>query len=349
MANEFMEKLKKYLLSFPDAELVSGGNEVVMRCRFCGDSQSDLGAKHLYIKVTGDLPFYKCQKCPAKGILDDKVIPLLNPQYGDDDIEVMEQTRQYLYDASKRLKGSKRNNRFNILNRYCSDTELNMKKLKYINYRLGTNMSVAEELSNNIVLSLWDLLDGNHIEKYTRYPNDISILSDYGVGFLSMDRGMVVIKNLADEGTLNKYLDHRYNVYKIFDGSEASQSYIIPTSIDMTSRVPVNIHIAEGVFDALSICYNLCNGAKEQNIYMAVCGKAYFDALCNLIKKTRVMNFILNLYPDNDVPDTYPDIRNLIGLSKDMGFKMFIHRNSYPGEKDMGVSKDKIKVFTVSI
>ena len=59
-----MENLKEYLLSrFPDAKTASGGRQVVLRCRFCGDSQKDKSARHLYIKVDGDVPLYKCFKC----------------------------------------------------------------------------------------------------------------------------------------------------------------------------------------------------------------------------------------------------------------------------------------------
>ena len=35
----------------PEAQIVSGGREVLIRCRFCGDSQKNLNDAHLYISL----------------------------------------------------------------------------------------------------------------------------------------------------------------------------------------------------------------------------------------------------------------------------------------------------------
>lgn len=347
--NQYMSNLKNYLLTYPDASLVSSGTEIAMRCRFCGDSQHDLGAKHLYIKIDGDFPVYNCFKCNRRGILNEDVIKQLNPQYGDADVEIMQETRRYVEESSKKFKSIKRHSVFNIYNNYICECKLSNLKLRYINNRIGTNLTFRDCIENNIVLNLSDLLKSNRIDEYTRNIDDINILNNYGIGFLSMDRGMVIIKNLADSGSLNKYLDHKYNVYSIFKGAESSQCFSIPTRVILDNPNPVHIHLAEGVFDILSIFYNLCSGVREQSVYVAACGKSYYSTFINLIKTTRLMNFVLHLYPDNDVNQNNKEIQYLIRLSKDMCFDMFIHRNTYMDEKDMGVLPEHIKEYIIKV
>ena len=121
----FNEELKEYLLqTFPDARSASGGSEVVIRCRFCGDSQSDPHAAHLYIKISGDVPLYNCFKCNAKGILTDEILRRFKPNYADKDIYMMEHIRQHLGKVSKQLKRVKlKNNVFNVSNFYITQSK----------------------------------------------------------------------------------------------------------------------------------------------------------------------------------------------------------------------------------
>ena len=58
----FSEDFKEYMLAtFSDARPASGGKEVVMRCRFCGDSK-DPRSRHLYMSLGQDNKpvFYNC-------------------------------------------------------------------------------------------------------------------------------------------------------------------------------------------------------------------------------------------------------------------------------------------------
>ena len=347
----FNEELKEYLLqTFPDARSASGGSEVVMRCRFCGDSQSDPHAAHLYIKISGDVPLYNCFKCNAKGILTDEILRRFKPNYADKDIYMIEHIRQHLGKISKQLKRVKlKNDVFNVSNFYITQSKQSMLKLRYINKRLGTNMTYSDVISNKIVLNLCDLLNSNNIKELTRYPNDIQILNDFGIGFLSLDNGFVTIKNLADPGTVNKYLDHPYNTYAIFPNADGVRSYLIPTRVDLASMEPIHIRICEGPFDALSIFYNLCNQNRFQNVYLAICGKSYYGAIKMLLERYGFMNAVFHLYADNDVPNSNSEILSSANLLHSLGYRVFLHRNMMEGEKDMGVDRSRIKEIVIEL
>ena len=347
----FNEELKDYLLgTFNDARLVSGGSEVVMRCRFCGDSQSDMDARHLYVKVDGDVPVYNCFKCNARGVLTEDTLKSFKPDYQDRDIAMMENLRQHNHSASKSLKSVKlKNNVFNIRNQFITMNHLSDIKLKYINKRLGLNLSFKDLIDNKIVLNLWDLLNSNYIKEYTRYNKDIDFLNNFGIGFLSLDNGFVSIKNLADKGTAGKYLDNKYNTYTIFKNADGIRSYMIPTQVRLDILEPIKIHIAEGPFDALSIFYHLNNANRFQNIYLATCDKGYAKAIKMFVTRYGFMNAEYHLYVDNDVSSNNPEIKFAIQLIHTIGAIGYIHRNGYPGEKDMGVYISHIKDNVIRI
>lgn len=347
----FQETLSNYLLqTFPDARLASGGSEVVMRCRFCGDSQKDIHARHLYIKVNGDTPVYNCFKCNSRGILTPDVLRTFKPQYDSSDTQMMELLKQHNSESSKTLKSMKlKNKNFNIMNEYISMTHTSELKLKYINHRLGLNLTYRDLIDDKIVLNLRDLLRSNYITEYTRDDSVLDIFDRFGIGFLSLDNGFVTLKNLADPGTVPQYLDNKYNVYSIFKDVDGYRSYIIPSTVFYCSPEPVKVHIAEGPFDILSIFHNLRGSNRNQNVYVAICGKAYFNTVQMCIINYAFMNAEFHLYVDNDVSNNDFELMKTRNYLRQIHCKLFIHRNIYKNEKDMGVSIDKIKESVIEI
>jgi hypothetical protein len=110
--------------------------------------------------------------------------------------------------------------------------------------------------------------------------------------------------------------------------------------VSKISTEPVKIHLAEGQFDILSIFYNLNNCNREQNIYIACGGKSYAQALEFILLETGIINYEIHYYPDIDVSDKdFFDIQRKIQL---LPANIFIHRNTYPGEKDFGVPMNRI-------
>ena len=133
--------------------------------------------------------------------------------------------------------------------------------------------------------------------------------------------------------------DNRIN-YHLIDKPDSKGFYIIPTVLDMLNPVPVNIHIAEGPFDILSIYYNINNCNKFQNIYCSCGGKGFSAAIEFILKELGLINYNIHIYPDKDQKQY--EINNVIDRCIKLSCSLFEHHNTFNGEKDYGVSSDRI-------
>ena len=70
----------------PEAQIVSGGREILVRCRFCGDSQKNLSDAHLYISLDENKPFYNCFKCRASGVINGEFLSSRSNSLIDNDL-----------------------------------------------------------------------------------------------------------------------------------------------------------------------------------------------------------------------------------------------------------------------
>ena len=333
-----LKKLKDYLLhKFSDARSCSGGKEISMRCRFCGDSQKDKTATHLYIKTSGDTPFYNCFKCGSKGVLTPDILKQFIISYDDDDIAMFSELNNHLGNEYKKMKNTinKQTRKYNIANPWYLAQD--QTKLDYINDRLG--IVIPDHRSDKIVPNLLYMLEYNGINKYTRSSDIVYELACSSIGFISMDNSHVILKNIYwGEGLIDPSIDHKYNLYTIFE--DGVSYYTIPTSIDMTNPTPVDIHVAEGVFDVLSICYNICNNNRFQVAYTAACGKGYENVIRMYLLEYNIMNARFHVYLDNDVDDGI--LYRISNLIQNLGMELYIHRNTFQNENDYGVDKNHI-------
>lgn len=331
--SDFREDLKSYILStVPDARLVSGGKEIVMKCRFCGDS-ADPNHKHFYIGLGYDNKpiMFNCFKCGEAGILTPSVLRDIDLI----DYSIAEQIVQF----NKQSSRDNHNYRINIntgiyylINNFIRNSEVSYKKRDYVNSRLGTNLSFKELLDNKIVLNLRDVLDLNRI----KYDNSkfINELDQHFVGFISEDNNFVIERNV-DSTTDLRYF--KYNIHGKVNTDK--RYYILPCSIDLTDPRPIEVHIAEGPFDILSIKYNVVEN-DAQNLFIAMGGKAYKNILRHIITHMGLFNINIHLYVDADVQDYV--IWNIVNYVKPFDMNIYLHRNGYAGEKDYGVPKSHI-------
>ena len=167
-------------------------------------------------------------------------------------------------------------------------------------------------------------------------------LNEHFVGFISYDNSYSILRKI-DGVELYKSVNKRYINYNIIDKFDDTKDfYVIPSKVNPEDINPVNIHIAEGVFDILSVFYNLNNCNTYQNIYIASAGKSYLQALNFILNETGLINYNIHIYPDNDVNDYELNklVLNSINL---LSANVYIHRNMHINEKDYGVPKDRIK------
>lgn len=345
MANNdllFGDQFASFIKSLmPGAKIASGGKEIICRCKYCPDS-SDPNHGHMYIKVPRDkdeIPMFHCFKCQTSGIIDSRTLL----EWGIYDPIMGTEIDKFVKKASKNKKFLGYTRDWYPLTNFVGNYNLANQKLDYINRRIGTQITIEECLKNKIILNLGEVLEYNKIDKLTRHPNIIQQLNDYFVGFLSLDGNFVNLRRTCEEGIVFESIDKRYINYNIHDKKDNTEKmYIMPTVVDLSSPQKVNIHIAEGPFDILSIRYNL-RGAEPQAIFAAVTGSGYKGLVMHLITTFKIFYFDLHVYPDNDKFGDSRTVEELYRLVKPYGANLYEHRNTYQNEKDFGVPMSKIR------
>lgn len=342
------DKIRDLLLHIPSARVVSGGREVLMRCKFCPDSNNPSHA-HFYVSLGYDnTPFYfYCHKCHTKGILTyEKLLSWNIIDNSDTGVELIKynKTMMSMSKNSKYISQSIYPLRWdNITNDRLSEV-----KLKYINNRLGTNLLYSDLIDNKIILNIKDILSTNpNIQKITRSQMIIDQLNTSFLGFLSYDNAFINLRCLTP-GKVYHTIDKRYVNYSIFNKFDNTQKfYICPIQLNIMNPNRVKVHIAEGPFDVLSIKYNL-RKEFDNNIYCAITGSGYRNMIYFFLTTIGLMNIEFHIYPDNDI-----NLNSILSILDNVcpvyDIPLYIHTNRYPGEKDFGVRPEHIKEQIIQI
>lgn len=330
----------------PWARLVSGKREINCRCRYCQDS-NDLRHGHFYINVDfsrNEPSYYYCQKCHCRGIVTAQKLL----EWGVYDQSLAIDINKYNSKVLKLSENIKYKDKavYHLNNYTLTEDDLSLFKLNYINNRLGTNLTYKDCMEKKIVLNLSDLIRSNNLS-LTRDQNIVKQLDSNFIGFISYDNAFINMRNL-EIGEVYHGIDKRYVNYNIFNKYDnTTKFYIIPNQINTLSIEPIKIHIAEGPFDILSILYNLNDGILKNNIYGACTGSGYMGLLRFILLNMKLINIEVHIYPDNDMDNSkIINIKNELYLNR---VPFYIHRNTYVGEKDFGVPKERIKENIISV
>lgn len=340
--NETFEALKVFMVNNHNAKVVAGGKEIIKRCHICGDSK-DPTSRHMYIGMKNGLIVYNCFKCQAGGVVDGKFLRDLGT-FDTNMISMVNKNNQSnsVYSEYTEKRRFIKNSSPILTYREAPET---LKKVDYISRRLGRQFTLDELARLKIVLNLYDYLNANKVNSLTRDRNVCDQIDQFFLGFLSADNAYINMRKLVPDGKLINTIDHRYVNYNIYGLQDNSRRYyIIPSSINPMSKI--NIHIAEGGFDILGVYYNT-NSDKSNSIFASIGGKSYIGLVKFFIVEYGFINFDLHIYVDNDV-DNY-EIMKISSLLKPYGICIYLHRNTYPGEKDYGVSADRITDSIVRI
>ena len=310
-------KIIDQLSKLPDFHKVSN-TQYKMRCRFCGDSQKDLTASHMYIKCTFDDEspiLYNCFKgnCGAKGKLDSKFLKMINvelPEMGIMDNQIF-----------KKIPTVKDTNVDILTGRPNMDSN----QVKYIEHRLGSGLDINDYDNFKIV---WDMDELRNYINNKRIKHILPSNSD-SISFLSDDKSVLLIRFFNGNNTWKKI--------KLFNSDNRS-FYTIKSVIDLFTDEIITVNIAEGVLDVLSIYKNLSEGISA---HIACLGSDYESAINYVIAKGFLgSNININIYVDADIDDKmfkynfkkYKWLFNSINIIK----------NIY--DKDVGVHKEKIQL-----
>lgn len=334
---DFKQRMINLFKQLPDAKVGSGGREILMRCRYCGDSKRNLSDRHMYVKLPDyNTPmFYNCYRanCDAKGIVTyDKLIDWGINLSNEDISEIIKYNKTICGTTKIESK-----DKVNILtNNYIgSNTKYYDIKVKYINHRLGTNFTHEQLKKLKISLDLMDTINENNLS-YNMNPNKLKQVSDNSIVFITQDNLFGICRNIFyKKDNSNGF---RYFKYKIFENNKQNNSfYIIPTTVDISKKV--KIFLAEGTFDILSIFCNIENDYSN-SIYCAVLGAGYENAIKYFITILKIIDIEFHLYLDNDMNINV--LRRILTKLEPYGYHVYIHNNMYGDEKDFGVPKNRI-------
>ena len=342
---------KEIKLAFIDSlygrgEYIKQVNEIQYRtrCPFCGDSKSNLNTGHLYIKINPDDNYpmvYHCFKCEESGVVDDNLLLALN--IGDINLKSNITT---LNKTSDRIKGQKFLTDDEIINfNYKLPDVKDYNKIKYIEDRLGCNLSIEDIEKFKIITSLRDFLIYNNIKEITMENYICHNIEKNYVGFLSFGGAYILFRDITNTQ------QYRWIKYPTTNDSRGCKLfYSISNSIDVFTKDNININLSEGVLDILSAYKNLnCNNSNDLDI--AICGKQYLYVLNTLNSMGFIgSNINLNIFSDND--EIFNNKNN--NPTNIKYFKKLLHKNKYLYnstniyynliDKDIGVTKDKIKL-----
>lgn len=341
---------RDYLLNnMPGAKVCSGGKEIVLRCPECGDSTKNSKSAHLYIGIPYDNnkpALYNCFHCGTSGILTHNTLIKWGIYRTDIALGLTE------YNNTLKLSG-KANRYFHpsayqITHSYVTINSKTEEKRQYVCNRIGRDLSVPEMCDLKICLNLIDLLEENNVKRLTRDKRIVQELDREFVGFISIDNAFLNMRRTCPEGIVSNGIDKRYINYKIFDKDETSQRfYTVPTVIDLNSKERIKLHIAEGPFDILSVYLNLRN--KEPGIYTSVSGNNYINVIFHFLIEKQIPYIELHFYGDNDQYGSINRIEKIMKIIPDKTIPVYVHKNTYPGEKDFGVPIDRIQESIIKI
>ena len=315
--------------------------QMTIRCPICGDSKKDKRKMRFYIYFNGGLQddeqpvTYYCFNCNEGGMLSTTILRDMEIN----DLDILSSLQSFNKSVVRKNKSFKFTSKKVDLKIPYPDTELesNILKKKYIEGRLGIDITFDELNKFKTVFRLGDLLLENDIQELTvRGEKAIDIHENY-VGFLTTNNETLKCRQVfSDKSRGLRY--EKYSLYK--DILQTLKFYTIPTVVDTIEVGKITINLAEGVFDILGIYFNVHNGGLDRNIYTAVCGSGYKSVIKYFISEGIIGDVDINVYADIDQDlRIYKDLKDEYGI----WFNSFnVYTNSIG--KDFGVPASKINV-----
>ena len=206
------------------------------------------------------------------------------------------------------------------------DNQLNRSKLQYVNQRLGTNLTYDDAKDYKILLNLFDFMSANDISKIDGlYWQWMKELNNSYVGFLSCNNNRITFRDITGK--------NKYRYYKVLLNDKNLNSdtfYSLSNKIPLMYTDDVHIHMAEGIFDILSIKENLPIH-NNHDLYFASCG----------FGGTVIIKYLLHHGINTGIHFHKRYLFNKQHYTEWID-RVYLHRNQFLGEKDYGVPSSNI-------
>lgn len=313
--------------------------EYTVRCPYCGDSSNPTHG-HLGIKIDVDdvdMPMiWNCLKCGEGGRLSEDLLEDLGIHLSNEERDVLKAYDKKLAKLSGSRRSILRTARFKVPDK-ASNLKAAKQKFDYVQSRIGHPVDVV---SHKMIVSFRDFLVFNEIESVPNIQTwQYQLIEDNYVGFLSSNNNCITFRRINDNPKVPK---HYKCILDPFLPDNAT-FYSIPTRLNLLYTGPLHVHVAEGIYDILSVKFNLQRDESEKHLFYAACGYSYIKIIRHLARSGIITDLDLQVYADKDKTD-----RDHYKIVRDSGMSPFlqhmtIHRNGVRGEKDYGVTPDRIK------
>lgn len=309
-----------------------------MRCPYCGDSTKHFDHGHLSILLDPDSDkpmLFRCFRCNESGILGADVLEDLGVYVSGDMKEGLKKSFRRTYNAEQ----------YNLLPKkykipQFAETAGCLEKMYYLNQRLGTEFALNDCSELQLIPSIHQFMQENHLRSIPDVePWVLDALEANYLGFLSANRNRITFRCIRDNPKFRRY-------YKlILDPQNLSKNTFFKLSgnFELLYTEPVNVHIAEGTFDILSIRYNLEHPEPGNHLFYASCGFNFNSIIRYLVAKALNTDIHVHIYSDRDKSDREHRKYLQTTMCKTWLDHITIHRNQYDDEKDYGVPRGRIE------
>jgi len=171
--------------------------------------------------------------------------------------------------------------------------------------------------------------------------NDISektmnILHKEAIGFASINKSMIIFRNI-DNNWENRYFNYTLN--KLAD---TQKYFAYDKKIDSLCNC-LNVVLCEGSMDLIGVIETYYQDKKDDPewLFISCSGKSYKKVL-SMLRNKGFFDLNLFIYADNDTDiSLYRQLKYNDPILKSKRVEVYF--NAYEGEKDFGVSSDRIK------
>lgn len=344
---EFKNYLIDKLMMLPICKASTTKRNYTVRCPYCGDStkHKDHGHFSILIDVNSDDPIlYRCFRCNESGLFTKQTLEDLQIYYDSQILEGLESINKNIKASSKYRDHAKD---FSIP--LFRDTLSNKIKLEYMKERIGKEITYQDCIDYKIILNLSEFLDCNKIDKSIVKPRSLQEIDYKYLGFLSTNNNKIIFRDITDSqsGFFGRYYKLILDVYN----RNPHSFYTLQAKFKLIYTEPIQVHVAEGTFDILSIYKNLYEEDELENKLFFASGGFNFGTILEYVILSGVTtNIQLHIYADNDKSDK--EIVNSMKRNKFYQYwvdEVYIHRNIFEGEKDFGVPMSRIKEISYKV
>lgn len=302
--------------------------QITIRCPYCGDSRNPRSA-HLGVKF-GHLPVYHCFICDESGVVNAR---FLKDMQIDEKIikKFVKYQKSNIYKSLPNVKEvSFSKNKYDYQFVYLKESD----QYKYLSERFKMEFSEDDIKNFRVILDPVSFLHGADLPAETKADINRTIRLDRYIGFLTQDSNQAVFRAL-DRETEPRF----YNL--MLKETNYRKLYVINNALDIKAK-KFNFVLTEGIFDLIGVYKHFYEGGDKisNTLFVAALGKSFQEPINRLIQ-SGFLNFDIYLFADTskDV-----DVNFYIELfSNPYIEEIYVARNTKEGEKDFGVSFDRIE------